>query len=79
MKERKIPVKQAFVQLPLFKVASHFCAAFPVSGMVTIPVSMYHGMQVTMAPVVSAEAASSDGNGETVEMLAVPVSQQQVD
>lgn len=56
-------------------------SAFPVSGMVTIPVSMYHGMQVTMAPVVSAEAASSDGTGETVEVLAVPVSatQQQVD
>ncbi|EEC17745.1 nuclear respiratory factor, putative [Ixodes scapularis] len=55
--------------------------SFPVSGMVTIPVSMYHGMQVTMAPVVSAEAASSDGTGETVEVLAVPVSttQQQVD
>ncbi|CAN7937228.1 unnamed protein product [Ixodes hexagonus] len=56
-------------------------SAFPVSGMVTIPVSMYHGMQVTMAPVVSTEAASSDGTGETVEVLAVPVSatQQQVD
>ncbi|XP_077497241.1 nuclear respiratory factor 1-like isoform X2 [Amblyomma americanum] len=49
-------------------------SAFPVSGMVTIPVSMYHGMQVTMAPVVSAEAAGTDGAGDTVEVLAVPVS-----
>lgn len=49
-------------------------SAFPVSGMVTIPVSMYHGMQVTMAPVVSAEAGGTDGAGDTVEVLAVPVS-----
>lgn len=54
-------------------------SAFPVSGMVTIPVSMYHGMQVTMAPVVSAEAAGTEGNGDTVEVLAVPVSTTQVD
>ncbi|XP_064486930.1 DNA-binding protein P3A2-like isoform X2 [Ornithodoros turicata] len=58
-------------------------SAFPVSGMVTIPVSMYHGMQVTMAPVVSAEAASGSegGGGDGVEVLAVPVSatQQQVE
>lgn len=52
-------------------------SAFPVSGMVTIPVSMYHGMQVTMAPVVSAEAASGSEGGDGVEVLAVPVSQQQ--
>ncbi|XP_054925979.2 nuclear respiratory factor 1-like isoform X5 [Dermacentor andersoni] len=54
-------------------------SAFPVSGMVTIPVSMYHGMQVTMAPVVSAEAAGTEGTGDTVEVLAVPVSTTQVD
>lgn len=54
-------------------------SAFPVSGMVTIPVSMYHGMQVTMAPVVSAEAAGGEGTGDTVEVLAVPVSTTQVD
>ncbi|KAL1470379.1 hypothetical protein MTO96_024341 [Rhipicephalus appendiculatus] len=54
-------------------------SAFPVSGMVTIPVSMYHGMQVTMAPVVSAEAAGAEGTGDTVEVLAVPVSTTQVD
>ncbi|KAL3191261.1 hypothetical protein MRX96_018827 [Rhipicephalus microplus] len=54
-------------------------SAFPVSGMVTIPVSMYHGMQVTMAPVVSAEAAGAEGTADTVEVLAVPVSTTQVD
>ncbi|XP_037498869.1 DNA-binding protein P3A2 isoform X1 [Rhipicephalus sanguineus] len=54
-------------------------SAFPVSGMVTIPVSMYHGMQVTMAPVVSAEAGGGEGTGDTVEVLAVPVSTTQVD
>ncbi|XP_077545202.1 DNA-binding protein Ewg isoform X7 [Haemaphysalis longicornis] len=52
-------------------------SAFPVSGMVTIPVSMYHGMQVTMAPVVTADGGG--GDGETVEVLAVPVSTQQVE
>lgn len=52
-------------------------SAFPVSGMVTIPVSMYHGMQVTMAPVVTADGGGTDG--ETVEVLAVPVSTQQVE
>lgn len=52
-------------------------SAFPVSGMVTIPVSMYHGMQVTMAPVVSADGSGTDG--ETVEVLAVPVSTHQVE
>lgn len=52
-------------------------SAFPVSGMVTIPVSMYHGMQVTMAPVVTADGGGADG--ETVEVLAVPVSTQQVE
>ncbi|XP_067127016.1 DNA-binding protein P3A2-like isoform X3 [Centruroides vittatus] len=60
-------------------------SAFPVSGMVTIPVSMYqtvvtnisqlseaqaHGMQVTMAPIVT-EGESGTNATEGVEVLTV--------